>query len=54
MASVSAPVRDRNGLVVAAIGVSGPIERTTRQPGKRYGAAVLHAAAMVEEAAGLT
>jgi DNA-binding IclR family transcriptional regulator len=55
VASVSAPVRDRrdrSSAVVAAVGVSGPIERTTRQPGKRYGAAVLRAARLVEEAAG--
>jgi DNA-binding IclR family transcriptional regulator len=52
VASVSAPVRDRSGAAVAAIGVSGPIERTTRQPGRRYGAAVLRAARLVEEAAG--
>jgi len=54
VASVSAPVRDRSGAAVAAIGVSGPIERTTRQPGRRYGAAVLRAARSVEEAAGFT
>jgi DNA-binding IclR family transcriptional regulator len=53
VASVSAPVRDRSGAVVAAIGVSGPIERTTRHPGRRYGAAVLRAARLVEDAAGL-
>jgi DNA-binding IclR family transcriptional regulator len=53
VASVSAPVRDRSGAVVAAVGVSGPIERTTRDPGARYGAAVLHASRSVEEAAGL-
>jgi DNA-binding IclR family transcriptional regulator len=52
VASVSAPVRDARGAVVAAIGVSGPIERTTREPGRRYGAAVLRAARSVEEAAG--
>jgi DNA-binding IclR family transcriptional regulator len=52
VASVSAPIRDRSGGVVAAIGVSGPIERTTRQPGSRYGDAVLRAARSVEEAAG--
>ena len=28
---------DRDGAVVAAVSVSGPIERTTRQPGRRYG-----------------
>ncbi len=52
VASVSAPVRDRGGAVVAAIGVSGPIERTTREPGGRYGDAVLRAARAVEVAAG--
>lgn len=43
VASVSAPVR-RGDRVVAAVSVSGPIERTTRQPGRRYAAAVLAAA----------
>ncbi|HEY2812032.1 MAG TPA: IclR family transcriptional regulator [Acidimicrobiales bacterium] len=52
VASVSAPVRDRSGTVVAAVSVSGPIERTSRKPGRRYGAAVLRAARSVEEAAG--
>jgi DNA-binding IclR family transcriptional regulator len=52
VASVSAPIRDHGGAVVAAIGVSGPIERTTREPGRRYGAAVLRAARAVEVAAG--
>lgn len=40
VASVSAPVRDRNGAVVGVVSVSGPIERTTRKPGQRYGADV--------------
>lgn len=43
VASVSAPVRV-NGEVVAAISVSGPLERTTRQPGRRYAVAVADAA----------
>jgi DNA-binding IclR family transcriptional regulator len=47
VASVSAPVRDGAGNVVAAVSVSGPIERTTRAPGRRYGAAVAEAAAAV-------
>ena len=53
VASVSAPVRTADGVVVAAVSVSGPIERTTRQPGRRYGEAVLRAAASVEAAARL-
>lgn len=50
VASVSAPVRDRTGRVVAAVGVSGPIERTTRRPGSRYGEAVVAAARRIEAA----
>jgi DNA-binding IclR family transcriptional regulator len=50
VASVSAPVVDPDGAVVAAVSVSGPIERTTRQPGRRYGAAVVRAAAEVSAA----
>lgn len=48
VASVSAAVRDGSGRVLAAISVSGPIERTTREPGARYGAAVTAAAAATE------
>jgi DNA-binding IclR family transcriptional regulator len=47
VASVSAPVRGPGGRVVAAVSVSGPIERTTRRPGARYGAAVAEAAARI-------
>ena len=50
VASVSAPVQDARGAVVAAVSVSGPLERTTREPGRRYGEAVLAAAAEVEQA----
>jgi DNA-binding IclR family transcriptional regulator len=50
VASVSAPVRDRRGKVIAAVSVSGPIQRTTRTPGRRYGAAVVSAARAVEAA----
>jgi DNA-binding IclR family transcriptional regulator len=45
VASVSAPVRDSHGTVIAAVSVSGPVQRTTRAPGKRYGGAVARAAA---------
>jgi DNA-binding IclR family transcriptional regulator len=51
VASVSAPVR-RGAQVVAAVSVSGPVERTTRTPGRRYRAAVVEAARQVERAAG--
>jgi DNA-binding IclR family transcriptional regulator len=47
VASVSAPVRDAHGHVVAAVSVSGPIGRMTRSPGKKYGAAVATAARSV-------
>jgi DNA-binding IclR family transcriptional regulator len=51
VASVSAPVHDGDGRVVAAVSVSGPIERTTRRPGERYATAVTEAAARIEAAA---
>jgi DNA-binding IclR family transcriptional regulator len=44
VASVSAPVRAPAGKVVAAVSVSGPIERLGRQPGRLHAAAVLAAA----------
>jgi DNA-binding IclR family transcriptional regulator len=53
VASVSAPVLDHDGAVVAAVSVSGPVERTSRRPGRRYADAVVRAARAVEEAAGL-
>ena len=53
VASVSAPVF-HDGAVVAAVSVSGPVERTSRSPGRRYAAAVAGAARAVEEAMGWT
>lgn len=47
VASVSAPVRDGDE-VVAAVSVSGPVDRTTRSPGERYAAAVMAAARAIE------
>lgn len=44
VASVSAPVRDANGAVVAAISVSGPIDRMGRRPGARWAADLVAAA----------
>ncbi|MGH9156776.1 MAG: IclR family transcriptional regulator [Acidimicrobiales bacterium] len=51
VASVSAPVH-RDGAVVAAVSVSGPLERTTRTPGRLYAPAVVGAARAVEAAMG--
>lgn len=44
VASVSAPVRDGSGQVVAAVSVSGPVERIGRRPGVRWAADLLAAA----------
>lgn len=44
VASVSAPVRDATGHVIAAISVSGPIDRMGRRPGARWAADLLAAA----------
>jgi DNA-binding IclR family transcriptional regulator len=38
--------------IAAAVSVSGPIERTTRQPGRKYADAVIQAAHEVEGAMG--
>ncbi|MGB9305289.1 MAG: IclR family transcriptional regulator [Mycobacterium sp.] len=43
VASVSAPVRDGRGVVIAAISVSGPVDRMGRQPGARWAADLLAA-----------
>ena len=44
VASVSAPVRGPSNRVVAAVSVSGPIDRLSRQPGRLHAAAVTAAA----------
>lgn len=49
VASVSAPVRTPSGRVVAAVSISGPIERLTRQPGRLHAAAVVAAAQRLSE-----
>jgi DNA-binding IclR family transcriptional regulator len=48
-ASVSAPVRGPSNRVVAAISISGPIERISRQPGRLHAPAVTAAAAKLSE-----
>lgn len=47
VASVSAPVRDGHGDVIAAISVSGPIDRLGRRPGARWAADLVTAAAQI-------
>ncbi|AOS65313.1 IclR family transcriptional regulator [Actinoalloteichus hymeniacidonis] len=44
VASVSAPVRDSASAVIAAISVSGPVDRIGRKPGARWAADLLAAA----------
>ncbi|MEU0544543.1 IclR family transcriptional regulator [Nocardia sp. NPDC005978] len=44
VASVSAPVRDTGGAVIAAVSVSGPIDRMGRRPGARWAADLVAAA----------
>jgi DNA-binding IclR family transcriptional regulator len=49
VASVSAPVRGPAGRVIAAVSVSGPIERLTRSPGRMHGASVVAAGEMISK-----
>jgi DNA-binding IclR family transcriptional regulator len=51
--SVSAPVLDSGGRVHAALGVSGPINRLSRQPGRQLAGPVVAAARELERRAGL-
>jgi len=50
VASVSAPVRGPSGRVIAAVSISGPIERLTRQPGRIHAEVVSKAAQQLTEA----
>src|SRR5689334_8557983 len=50
VASVSAPVRGPSGRVVAAVSVSGPLERLSRSPGRLHAPAVLAAGNRLTEA----
>lgn len=47
--SVSAAVRGPGGRVIAALSVSGPLERITRQPGRLHAAAVISSANHLSE-----
>ena len=49
VASISAPVRGPSGRVIAAVSISGPIERMGRQPGRLHAAAVVSAANRLTE-----
>lgn len=44
VASVSSPILNAAGSLIAVVSVSGPIERTTTEPGHRYGSDVAHVA----------
>ncbi|RCG32206.1 IclR family transcriptional regulator [Sphaerisporangium album] len=50
VASVSAPIRGAGGKVIAAVSVSGPIERLTRTPGRIHAAPVVAAAERITDA----
>lgn len=49
VASVSAPVRDNTGNVVAAVSVSGPVDRIGRRPGAKWADDLLQAAQELQE-----
>ncbi|WP_144942514.1 MULTISPECIES: IclR family transcriptional regulator [Kocuria] len=50
IASVSAPVRGPSGRVIAAVSISGPIERLSKQPGQKHADVVVQAARQLSEA----
>ncbi|WP_131102092.1 IclR family transcriptional regulator [Streptomonospora litoralis] len=50
VASVSAPISGPGGRVIAAVSVSGPLERLTRAPGRLHAQAVTSAAEKINEA----
>lgn len=50
VASVSAAVHDHDGAVIAAVSVSGPVERLSREPGSRWGDVVSRAAERITDA----
>lgn len=49
VASVSAPITGPGGKALAAVSVSGPIERLTRSPGRLHAQAVVSAAERISE-----
>ncbi len=49
VASVSAPIVDPSGVVIAAFSVSGPLERMSRTPGAKFGSVVTKAARVLTD-----
>ena len=49
VASVSAPVRDLSGAVIAAVSVSGPVERIGRRAGERWAGPLIEAAQAITD-----
>ena len=49
VASVSAPIVDSSGVVIAAFSVSGPLERMSHSPGAKFGSVVTKAARTLSE-----
>ena len=49
VASVSAPIVDDSGVVIAALSVSGPLERMGAQPGAKFGAVVVKGARQISD-----
>ena len=49
VASVSAPVFDSSGKVIAALSVSGPLERMSNNPGAKFGSLVARGAKTLSE-----
>ncbi|GAA1358563.1 hypothetical protein GCM10009636_31600 [Arthrobacter koreensis] len=47
---MTVPVRGPSGRVIAAVSISGPIERLTRQPGRIHAEVVSKAAQQLTEA----
>ena len=47
VASVSAPIHTADGAIIGALSVSGPVERLTKQPGKRFGTMIVAAASEI-------
>jgi DNA-binding IclR family transcriptional regulator len=52
IASIAAPVRGRDNVVVAAVALSGPVSVLTRSPGRRYASPVVDAAILVGDRLG--